>query len=767
MSHSDLFTSRTLALCFSLLLACHGGTKSSPDADGDSGRDGVAEAPDADAATQPSPDAREDGANDVPADGGKDAAGDVRGDAASDPSADVASDGARDLVADMARDASAGDGARDTTADVASEAGRDGAPDLPADLPLDGIGVGPIQTAPTPAGACSPACTAPETCGGGGMAGKCGAQAEAPGRLCSTDGWCWQNPLPQGNVLEALWVRTPTDVWAVGWGGTVLRFDGTTWQLVPSGTTEYLHGVWGSSASDVWVVGSNGLIRHFDGSAWATFDSGTTNWLQAIWGTGANDVWIAGWYETTLHWDGSTWTSVPGPGAKPLELLYGVWGSATDDVWVTGGHGHLQHWDGTAWSMVNLGLPNDELHGVTGTGPDDVWIASYDRILHWNGSAWSTSWTSTNGATGPLTKFFGVGASSPSEAWAVGRAETNDSSGPSLFRWDGTRWSPVMDGPQATLYAVAALGAGKALAVGDITELVGTGTPVRIGSGSPGALHSVWGSSTSDVWAVGGYWLYPNSNRLHHWDGQRWTAAPSATARWGANAVWGSGPADVWAGGEGAVEHWDGQAWSAWSFPAGGAVLGLWGSAAGDVWASGTDSSLFHWDGTRWSVAQSTFANYADFEDVWGTARDDVWIVGGNDGATSIDDQTNVALHFDGAGWSLHSPGGAHRLHAVHGTAPDDVWAVGHGGFVVHWDGAAWKEVPVGTTNQLFAVRARSRTDVWVVGDYGLVLHWNGTTWATSPALAGDPIYDLWSPGGATGDVFAVGNGMILRRNGP
>ena len=476
----------------------------------------------------------------------------------SDPSADVASDGARDLVADMARDASAGDGARDTTADVASEAGRDGAPISPADLPLDGIGVGPIQTAPTPAGACSPACTAPRPAAAAGWPGSAARRQKRPAASAAPTAGAGRAPCPRATCWRPCGCgRRPT---CGPWAGAGPCCASTA----PPGSS--------SPAAPPSICTACGAARRATSGSWvrtadprlrrqhrATFDSGTTSWLQAIWGTGANDVWIAGWYETTLHWDGSTWTSVPGPGAKPLELLYGVWGSATDDVWVTGGHGHLQHWDGTAWSMVNLGLPNDELHGVTGTGPDDVWIASYDRILHWNGSAWSTSWTSTNGATGPLTKFFGVGASSPSEAWAVGRAETNDSSGPSLFRWDGTRWSPVMDGPQATLYAVAALGAGKALAVGDITELVGTGTPVRIGSGSPGALHSVWGSSTSDVWAVGGYWLYPNSNRLHHWDGQRWTAAPSATARWGANAVWGSGPADVWAGGEGAVEHWDGE----------------------------------------------------------------------------------------------------------------------------------------------------------------------------------------------------------------
>ena len=104
----------------------------------------------------------------------------------------------------------------------------------------------------------------------------------------------------------------------------------------------------------------------------------------------------------------------------------------------------------------------------------------------------------------------------------------------------------------------------------------------------------------------------------------------------------------------------------------------------------------------------------------------------------------------------------------MHGTAPDDVWAVGRAGFVAHWDGAKWTQVSVGTDSELWTVRARSRTDVWIAGAYGLVLHWNGATWTQSATLAGDDINDLWSPPGATADLFAVGpEGMILRRTGP
>ena len=42
-------------------------------------------------------------------------------------------------------------------------------------------------------------------------------------------GWEWQNPLPQGNTLRAVWGSSATDVFAVGDAGTIVHYDGTTW----------------------------------------------------------------------------------------------------------------------------------------------------------------------------------------------------------------------------------------------------------------------------------------------------------------------------------------------------------------------------------------------------------------------------------------------------------------------------------------------------------------------------------------------------------
>jgi hypothetical protein len=58
-------------------------------------------------------------------------------------------------------------------------------------------------------------------------------------------------------------------VWAVGYHGEALHYDGSAWSLPPSGTTEYLWSVWASAPDNAWVVGTQATILHWDGHKWS------------------------------------------------------------------------------------------------------------------------------------------------------------------------------------------------------------------------------------------------------------------------------------------------------------------------------------------------------------------------------------------------------------------------------------------------------------------------------------------------------------------
>ena len=132
--------------------------------------------------------------------------------------------------------------------------------------------------------------------------------------LCSGKGyaqeWEWQNPLPQGNNLNSVWSNSSNDVYAVGYNGTILHYDGATWNTMSSGTSSDLWCIWGSSGNDLFAVGNNGTILHFNGSTWSAMASSTTSYLWGIWGSSNSDVFAVGYNGTILHYNGTEWTGM-------------------------------------------------------------------------------------------------------------------------------------------------------------------------------------------------------------------------------------------------------------------------------------------------------------------------------------------------------------------------------------------------------------------------------------------------------------------------
>src|SRR5712664_3366866 len=73
------------------------------------------------------------------------------------------------------------------------------------------------------------------------------------------------------------------------------------------------------------------------------------------------------------------------------------------------------------------------------------------------------------------------------------------------------------------------------------------------------SLVAVWGSSATDVWAVGN--LEPQGGAMVHYDGTSWSSVMNGTFL---NAVWGTSASDVWAVGccGTVLLHYNGTTWS-------------------------------------------------------------------------------------------------------------------------------------------------------------------------------------------------------------
>lgn len=91
---------------------------------------------------------------------------------------------------------------------------------------------------------------------------------------------------------------------------------------------------------------------------------------------------------------------------------------------------------------------------------------------------------------------------------------------------------------------------------------------------------------------------------------------------------------------------------------------------------------------------------------------------------------------FDGSKWKSDTLSTNGWVKSLHGTAKNDVWAVGYHAralakapLVAHWDGRTWSPHTVPTKQPLFDVWAESRSSVWLVGARGQLLHYDGKSW--------------------------------------
>jgi len=261
------------------------------------------------------------------------------------------------------------------------------------------------------------------------------------GIILHYDGGSWNYMTSRiSNQLNDVWGSSSSDVFAVGASGTILHYNGSTWSAMTTDTSNTLWDVWGSSGSNVFAVGSFGLILHYNGSAWSAMSSGTHQDLMAVWGSSGSDVFAIGYDSTILHYDGVTWSAMSS--GTTDDYLRDIWGSSASDVFAVGYRNTpsavnqsrpfralILHYDGTAWSEVmasNDDTANDFLDAVWGSSPYDVYAVGTTRA-HYDGSAWSMM---TGGG-------WAVWGSSATDVFAV-------RCGGLILHYDGNTWSEIM-----------------------------------------------------------------------------------------------------------------------------------------------------------------------------------------------------------------------------------------------------------------------------------------------------------------------------------
>jgi hypothetical protein len=247
----------------------------------------------------------------------------------------------------------------------------------------------------------------------------------------------------------------------------------------------------------------------------------------------------------------TTW-SQPATGLEAA--LLGVSGTSDQDVWVVGAapgpaaEALVAHWDGTAWTRVLTGQKAD-LWWVHALAPDRIFMGgSNATVLVGDGETFTRQRVPGRAAD----TVFGVWASGPSDAWAVGGR-----AGRSGFSWhfDGERWTDVPLPDDTPLDA----------------------------QGEVPALFKVWGRAPDDVYAVGGNGL------MLRFDGRSWAVVPTDTTET-LFTLHGNATEVLAVGGGGGIFDGEGRRVG----PAGMPLLqGVHVTAAGDAWLTGAQGAVW------------------------------------------------------------------------------------------------------------------------------------------------------------------------------
>jgi len=157
-------------------------------------------------------------------------------------------------------------------------------------------------------------------------------------------------PFPPPGHLEIV-----RDGWAVGNGGTILRWDGS-WSSVTSPTAAQLNDVCRISSNDAWAVGANWIMLHWNGAEWSIVSTPKSGYgyFNAIDMVSATDGWAMGYGGTIIHWDGTAWSEVSSPTTNVLNAVCMI--NATDG-WAVGLSGTIIRWTTSGWvPEINMAL---------------------------------------------------------------------------------------------------------------------------------------------------------------------------------------------------------------------------------------------------------------------------------------------------------------------------------------------------------------------------------------------------------------------------
>jgi hypothetical protein len=312
--------------------------------------------------------------------------------------------------------------------------------------------------------------------------------------------------------------------------------------------------------------------------------------------------------------------------------------------------------------------------------PSDVTFAA--TITPTANAATALTWTAEQLPTIPSC------AAQWSDIWAASATDVFAVGGRGMIRhFTGSSWEAQSSGTNLTLAGVWGKSSTDVFAVGDsATVLHYDGTTWSKVPGPPlGFLSRIWGSQTGDLFVL----THDSVVKGHVWryDGAGWTVQFNRNCSMG--AIWGSSSSDIFAVGVGLPVHYNGISWTDGGCTPLAGRYDISGGGPGDVYSVGYEidysnctrgggcpmpAIVVHYDGTRWERRLTLQQYPPPFTGVWVGSDSEVVVVG----------SSGLIIHGDGTHWRLEPSGTSATIFAVRGSVPTSLWALTSDGLVLH-----------------------------------------------------------------------------------
>jgi hypothetical protein len=239
--------------------------------------------------------------------------------------------------------------------------------------------------------------------------------------------------------LFSLAVVDDTHAWAVGAGGLVLFYDGTSWSEQESTLSTDLYDVYFTDVNNGWAVGKSGKIIYYNGTEWAAQSSSVTGDLNGIHMLDASNGWAVGKAGVILHYNGSAWSS-QFTAAKDMTKVFAF--DATH-VWAVGKVGTIAFYNGSSWVEQESNTSRDLFDVGFGSANHGWAVGKTGELVEFKDGVW----TRLIHTLANNKDLLGIHFVSPDNAWTVGKSGL-------VLQYDGIEWFNQSGGTNTNLNAV-------------------------------------------------------------------------------------------------------------------------------------------------------------------------------------------------------------------------------------------------------------------------------------------------------------------------